>query len=250
MRNTTVRQGLVLLLVACASKGVFSQARTTAECIEEQGAMARAIAAISAYQLGAAPFPPGVELSGLKLGDPDYQGPHWRKYSMEEIHKRSEKTPPLGQVLVRRKKVEIHFMVNLATKRVQQVKFKNTVETGCVGKLEPAPSRGRGGGRPEITATPPAPRRGEVTVGPVKPAEHPPLHGATNCAVCHSGTGSGALERQRLKTPPHRFNLASNEPEQSPVDEDAELPALDETVHRRIARAEPAQRGRLIDSLL
>ncbi len=86
MRNTTVRQGLVLLLVACASKGVFSQARTTAECIEEQGAMARAIAVISAYQLGAAPFPSGWNSAAWSLATPIIKGrtgenTSWSKYT-------------------------------------------------------------------------------------------------------------------------------------------------------------------------
>lgn len=142
-------------------------------------------------------------------------------------------------------------MVNQATKEVQQVKFKSSIQEGCEGEIEwPWTSQSPGAvSEPSGINVGPA-RRGEVIVGPVMDTEHPPMKGAKNCAGCHNGEGFSALRPRRLKTPSHRFIFVSVSALQKPTQDDAELPPLDDAMHRLIANAEPPQRGRVIDSLL
>lgn len=204
------------------------------------------MAKILAYQIEATSIPPGREIMSES-----YWGPDWRKNETHEIHRSSVAWGPLGQVYSRRKRVEIHFMVNVATREVKQVKFKSSIQDGCEGELEwPWTSSGLAGS-PEPQMIDEAPtRKGEVTVGPVLPGEHPPAQGVTNCASCHGGSGSSSLSPRRLKAPSHRFQRMDVSATKPPVHDDVDFSPLDEDRHRRIADAEPTRRGRVIDTLL
>jgi hypothetical protein len=200
---------LILLL---GSEHAFGQSpRLEPACHEERLAMDSVKAEILAYQLGATSEVPGNEIMAVS-----YWGAHWRKHETSEIYRTAKYRWPLGQVYAIRKRVEIHFMVNVATKEVRQVKFKNTIEQGCEGEIEwPWVIRS-----PASTTDPREieaglSRRGQVTVGPVTPVEHP-RQGSINCATCHGGAGLSALNPKRLKTPPHRFSPAAAMRSESP----------------------------------
>ena len=248
MRNyRKFRAAVVALIGFCLSGWALGQGyRSEPACYEEQLTLENTMAKILAYQIETTSSAPGREIMSES-----YWGPDWRKNETHEIHRSSEAWGPLGQVYSRRKRVEIHFMLNVATREVKQVKFKSSIQEGCEGELEwPWTSRGAAGS-PEPKMDDEAPtRKGEVTVGPVLPGEHPPAQGAPNCASCHGGSGSSSLSPRRLKTPPHRFQATKLSGSKPPVVDDVDFSPLDEDHHRHIADAEPRQRGRRFDSLL
>ena len=65
----------------------------------------------------------------LDLYSPLYRGGDWDKYEMETI--RHEEGTQQGTFI--QKRVRIHYMYNYKTGWVEQFKFKNSYEYGCVG---------------------------------------------------------------------------------------------------------------------
>lgn len=239
----------VALSSAFLTQGSLAQDfRQDPACLEEQLTKQMALAKILVYQQGQSGLPGNVIIERSNWG------PHWKKIEMHEIHRHAVKTWPLGQFVTKRRYVEIHLMVNVATKEVKQVKFKNTIEQGCDGTFERGGEiRPRPNGNASDIGFGAAPsRKGEVIVSPVRPAEHPPFPGHTSCGACHAGSMGSSNRMLPLKTQPHRFSVASgSEPARSSSSVAKEdFAALATYRHRLIAEAQPPHRGRVLDSLL
>ncbi|MDH0865567.1 hypothetical protein [Mitsuaria sp. GD03876] len=223
-----------------------------AQCHEEQVAMAEALSRIGDYLRDEFADPPGRDImNGPFHAWPFNTSGSWRKYAIRSIHHASVNNGAPGQFWRRRMEIEIHYMVEMKTKVVRQIKFKSTVKENCEGVLERV-----GGGRGQPISAPaetfgglmPPARRGEVIVGPVTPHQGAPA--GVSCAACHNGQISGSKRAPRLKTPTHHLESVSKgrgDASTAAADGDTS-PEAD--LHRLIASFEPQVRGRIIDSLL
>jgi hypothetical protein len=136
----------------------LSQERTTPECLNEQIAMNVARGEIEKYQSELRQEPPGRPIMFGPFGDSRFQDAGWEKWTLNEYYHVSRPSDP---DYVQRSSVQIHFMVNMKTHAIAQVKFANTPQQGCVGERvrrstmdppkNPRLSNGTvGGGVPEV----------------------------------------------------------------------------------------------------
>lgn len=130
---------LSLLVALIASQSTYAQAqsapeRTDPECLNEALTKKALLAALSRPDLlsGQDPKPPGEEAMPGPYGDPLFQDPAWVKQRWTQYF---HDTAYSGGNTIRKTRytVVIHFFFNKVTKVAAQIKFKNTVEAGCVG---------------------------------------------------------------------------------------------------------------------
>ncbi|GAB3411693.1 hypothetical protein NX774_01065 [Massilia agilis] len=65
----------------------------------------------------------------ITLNDPLYSGPGWHKWQTENIKHSWNRETNVVYVF----RIQIHYMYNDNTRVIQQVKFKNSFEYGCLG---------------------------------------------------------------------------------------------------------------------
>jgi hypothetical protein len=83
--------------------------------------------------------PPGRLIMYGPFKDPQFALAGWEKRSIVEIKHYSEKVSLIGSAFYLRQRevrIEIHYMVNSMTLGTAQIKFKNTVDEGCTGKVK------------------------------------------------------------------------------------------------------------------
>jgi hypothetical protein len=108
-------------------------ARTQPGCVAEQLFMA-AIAVDIANTHG----PVGTFIP-LDLQDDRYKDGNWRKYEVHSgITHQITNDNRRGHNFVTKKRIVVHYMYNIATQQVDQMKFKNSYEAGCLGVRMPA----------------------------------------------------------------------------------------------------------------
>jgi hypothetical protein len=65
------------------------------------------------------------------FGDPKFQDLDWEKWEWTMYFRETKSSDP---GYVQRFTVQMHYMVNLRTRQIDQVKFKTTPSQGCVGE--------------------------------------------------------------------------------------------------------------------
>lgn len=132
MRNASVI--LCTLLVALFSRAALAQYRTTPECLNEQLTQDALMAALNNPGVADGTAEPPGQLSMLgPFGDPLYSDPAWEKREWTQYFKNTRMSS--GYVISSQKfTVQLHYMWNRRTHTAAQIKFKTTVDQGCVGK--------------------------------------------------------------------------------------------------------------------
>lgn len=175
-------------------------------CHNEELVRETVLSEILQHMEGLLPSPPGEQImKDHKFGDLPYMTPDWGKFQHTQIIRKSLPRAPGAQLVMQEYRVTLHYMWNWKTKEFSQLKFKSTIDSGCVGKPDrPGPStpplrRGSSFEMPTLPDLTPS-RRGDVQVSVPVPQGHPTVRAGMTCASCHSGSGPQAsLGSQSLK---------------------------------------------------
>lgn len=130
--NTVLKCLAGMLILAFVHLDAIAQ-RYAPGCLREQLYMEQALARLASGQVV------GLEIiRPEQIGDPRFNDGNWSKYAEGVIDRFPVGSPQDPVRMIRRFKMEIHYMRNLATGEIADFKFTNSVQEGCDGYEQPA----------------------------------------------------------------------------------------------------------------